>query len=133
MKEVVIAILSRMGDSGEREFLLVGSKKDFGPFTGLFYPPGGKVEAGESEEETLVRELKEELDLDIRPVERLATTPGDIAEQTTYWWKCETAHVDFKIRNEEIAEARWFTESEATKSPLIWPATQKFFQDYLVS
>lgn len=131
MKEVVVAIISRAGDSGEREFLLVRSKKDFGKFTGLFYPPGGKIEDGESEEEALVRELKEELDLDIRPLERLAITPGDIAEQTTCWWKCETTHVDFKIRNEEIAEVRWFTESEVTKSSLIWPATQKFFQGYL--
>ncbi|WP_230406062.1 NUDIX hydrolase, partial [Plesiomonas shigelloides] len=33
----------------------------------LFYLPGGKREAGESDEQALLREIKEELDVDLIP------------------------------------------------------------------
>jgi 8-oxo-dGTP diphosphatase len=33
--------------------------------------PGGKIKTGESEEDSLIRELKEELDITIKPLKRL--------------------------------------------------------------
>ncbi|EIC2299431.1 NUDIX domain-containing protein, partial [Vibrio cholerae] len=33
----------------------------------LFYLPGGKREAGENDEEALIREIKEELSVDLSP------------------------------------------------------------------
>lgn len=60
MIEVVAAILTN--DKGN--FLIAKRKK--GKILGGFWEfPGGKIEEGESPEESLIRELKEEMDIDI--------------------------------------------------------------------
>lgn len=56
---VVAAILSRNGK------VLIGRRPDHGLLGGLWEFPGGKVERGESAEEALRRELKEELGVDV--------------------------------------------------------------------
>lgn len=49
------------------------TRRAYGAFKGLWEFPGGKREEGESGEETIIREIKEELDVDIR-VEKFLTT-----------------------------------------------------------
>lgn len=44
MSRVVIGIVKR--ETPELAWLLMSSKKDFGEFTGYYYPPGGHVEDG---------------------------------------------------------------------------------------
>ncbi|NNF07372.1 MAG: NUDIX domain-containing protein, partial [Candidatus Eisenbacteria bacterium] len=58
-QKVVAALLVE----GDR--VLVSKRLVDDHFPGLWEFPGGKVEAGESLAEALIRELKEELDLDI--------------------------------------------------------------------
>src|SRR3972149_3881630 len=71
MKRVAVAVI-RHPETGK--FLLVSSTKDFGEFTGFFYPPGGTVEPGEEEENTIRREMLEDLNLVVEPVRRIAQT-----------------------------------------------------------
>lgn len=44
---------------------ILAAQRGTGAFKGLWEFPGGKIEAGESPEAALTREIKEELDLDI--------------------------------------------------------------------
>lgn len=127
MSRVVVGVLSRKRGE-ETEYLLVKARKDFGEFTGYWYPPGGHIEDGESEAEALVREIKEELNLDILPKERIAETPGDIAGQTTFWWRCELIGEAMQL-SDEIIEAGFFSKQEMKDLPL-WPATKSFFEGY---
>lgn len=130
MKKVVIGIISKKRDTGEEEFLLVSSKKNFGEFSGYYYPPGGHVENNESIEDALTRELKEELSLDVIPLHELAATPGDVEDQMTYWWLCKIKNGDIKINKNEIADAAYFTALEM-KEIKIWPATKNFFNVHI--
>lgn len=132
MKHVAVAILSKDTLNG-KQYLLMSSKTDFGKFSGFFYPPGGHIEDGENIEDGLVRELKEELNLDIKPIREIAVTPGDIKDQITHWWKCEITWSDQNMitQKEEVQDVRWFSEKEIKNANNLWPATKKFFKNFI--
>lgn len=129
MNHVVVGICVRKRVAGPDEFLLVKSKKDFGAYSGHWYPPGGHVEDGEDEKDALIREVREELGAEVEPVEKLAETPGDVENQITSWWTCHLPSDKIMINHEEIAEAGWFTRDEMEQL-FLWPATKRFFEDY---
>ena len=52
---------------------LFATRRGYGPWAGWWEFPGGKVEPGESAEEALRRELREELHLEVELHERMAT------------------------------------------------------------
>ncbi len=131
MKHVVVGIISRLNNQGEKEYLLTSSKQDFGEFSGFYYPPGGHLEENEDEVTALAREIKEEIRVEIRPTKKLAETPGDIADQITHWWFCEFDNDQkLMINKTEIAEAGWFTKKQMSEMN-IWPATRKIFEEHI--
>lgn len=127
---VVVGILSRDRD-GVAEYLLISSKKDFGEYTGFYYPPGGHAKENEDIGSALIRELKEELCIDVEIGEELAETTSDVKKQTTHWYSCIANSFEIDIRDENIADARWMTKEEILKSGTVWPATKKFFLEYV--
>ena len=60
-KLVLVAAAALIDAAGR---VLITRRPEGKPMAGLWEFPGGKVEAGETPEATLVRELKEELDID---------------------------------------------------------------------
>ena len=83
-----------------------------------YYIPGGKREAGESDIETLVREVKEELSVDI--IESSAKLYGVFeaqahgkAEGVIVKMTCYTAEFDGALKaDSEIAEIVWLTTAD---------------------
>lgn len=90
-----------------------------------FYIPGGKREAGESDQETLIREIQEELSVDIIPETiKYAETfkaqahdkPGEVKVKMT----CYTAEFTGQIKaNAEIEEVIWLTTEKKIKCSLV--------------
>jgi 8-oxo-dGTP pyrophosphatase MutT (NUDIX family) len=133
MKHVVVGILYKVVNS-TKVYLFMSSTKDFGKFTGLLYPVGGHVEDGETETESLKREINEELGINVEPLRKLSQSPGDIPDQLTHWWVCPQLpeKVVLKLDNSEVKRILWLSEEEIIKSPnLLWPATYKFFTQVL--
>lgn len=130
MKNVVVGIITR-NSKNKTEYLLISSKRDFGKYTGFYYPPGGHLEEGEDERRALVREIREELRVSVEPKKKIAVTPGDVKNQITHWWKCDIENYDFIIDKSELSDVGWFSRDEILNNQNVWPATKNFFKEYI--
>ena len=99
---------------------------------GLWEFPGGKIESGESGEDALVRELKEELELDVRIVKGLGVFPH------TYAWGSIDLHV-YVVRalnapreTQDVHAFKWVTPLSIARKQLA-PADIKPLDIYLSS
>lgn len=103
--EVVAAIIIKDG----RVF---ATQRGYGEFKDGWEFPGGKIEPGESRKEALVREIKEELDADIRIGSLLETVEYDYPafHLTMHCFFCELISEDIVLKEHE--DARWLSEEE---------------------
>lgn len=129
MEQCVVGIIER-DDAGVTRYLLVSSKKDFGRFTGFYYPPGGHLEPCEDEISCLVREIKEELGLEVVSAKKIASTPADIKDEVTNWYSCQVVSCEIRMDRSELLDAGYFSR-EDMKAMKIWPATVRFFEDFV--
>ena len=104
--EVVAAIIY------DAEGRIFATQRGYGEWEGWWEFPGGKMEAGESPEEALQREIWEELETRI-VIERLVTTvewdyPKFHLKMHCYWCHVESGSLILK----EHEAARWLTKDE---------------------
>jgi 8-oxo-dGTP diphosphatase len=97
----VVAALIR---DGKRVF---ATARGYGNYKGWWEFPGGKVEPGESPEDALVREIREELDSEISVDEYISTIEHDYPEfhlsMRCYW--CSLISGDLVLK--EAEDAKW--------------------------
>lgn len=109
--EVVAAII-------KKEDKIFITRRASGDFADMWEFPGGKIEKLESREEALIREIKEELELDIYVLEFLITIDYDYSNfhLTMHCFICEisggklnlNAHNDSKwITLDKLDEPEW--------------------------
>lgn len=103
-KMKVVAAIIRDGDR------IFATARGYGEFKGGWEFPGGKVEEGETPEQALAREIKEELDTEIEVGEYLDTIEYDYPtfhlSMRCYWCKVVTGELVLK----EAEAARWLTK-----------------------
>jgi 8-oxo-dGTP diphosphatase len=77
--------------------------------------PGGKMETGETEEQTIIREIREELDMHIEVKSKLLTVehPYPDFHLTMHTYLCETEQSEPKL-TEHLAY-QWLEKSELMK------------------
>ena len=107
--DVVAAVICDSLDEKRRVF---ATARGYGEYQGQWEFPGGKVEAGESPRQALVREIREELDVRIRVGDRIATVEYDYPafhlSMECFW--CEVAEGRLKLLEAEAA--RWLSRDE---------------------
>ena len=89
--------------------------------------PGGKIESGETPEEALVRECKEELDVTIKPGNFLCKVEHEYPDITVniHFYFCKIT--DGKPVCKEHHKIQWSTRDEISKRTLC-PADQKMWE-----
>ena len=85
---------------------------------GLFSVLAGFVEVSESAEETVMREVMEEVGIKVKNIQYIGSQPWPFPSQLMLGFKCEYESGDLEIDEEEIAEANWYN---IDKLPLIPP------------
>lgn len=109
--EVVAAVIKK----NDKVFI---TRRGYGEFIDMWEFPGGKVEQGETQQEALKREIKEELELEIDKLEYLTTVEYDYSKfyLIMHCYICEicggtlrlNAHNDAKwVDLEELNNQKW--------------------------
>ena len=102
----VVAAVIREGDR------VFATQRGYGDFKDGWEFPGGKIEPGETPEQALVREIREELDTEIAVGEKIATVeydyPGFHLSMECFLAKVKEGHLVLK----EHESAKWLRKSE---------------------
>lgn len=95
-----------------REDKVFATARGYGEYKGQWEFPGGKVEAGETPQQALAREIREELDADIKVGSLIKTIEYDYPafhlSMDCFW--CEVIRGELVLK--EAADARWLTKDD---------------------
>ena len=94
----------------DNKFLIAQRKS--GKFKGLWEFPGGKVEIGETDEMAIEREIKEELEIDVKAHEFMASNIHYLPNKTIFLklYRCE--YITGQIKLNDHLDYRFIDKSE---------------------
>ncbi|HET6879164.1 MAG TPA: NUDIX domain-containing protein [Pirellulales bacterium] len=93
---------------------------------GAFCFPGGAIEPGESEEEALIRELREELNVDVLPLRRIwqSVTPWRV--ELAWWLARLSPGAALRSSPAEVESFHWQTLEEMAALPELLESNRHF-------
>ena len=95
----------------KKENKIFCTQRGYGDFKGGWEFPGGKIEEGESPQEALVREIKEELDANIKVGDLIKTVEYDYPtfhlSMDCFW--CELVSGEIELKEHE--DAKWLDKN----------------------
>ena len=107
---VVAAIIMAVNEQGEN--MIFATQRGYGEFKDGWEFPGGKIEAGETPQEALKREIREELDTEIAVGELFDTVEYDYPafhlSMDCFW--CTIVSGELVLKEHEAA--RWLTKEQ---------------------
>ena len=101
MKQIeVVAAIIRDGDK------IFATQRGYGEFKDWWEFPGGKIEAGEAPEASLIREIREELDAEISVGKLIQTVEWDYPNfhLTMHCFWCKLVSSEFHLLEHEAAK-----------------------------
>lgn len=96
---------------------------------GYWAPPSGSIEPDESAEEAIVREMTEELGIEVRPIREVWQCPTEDGAYTLEWWLTEIESGRPRQASAEVSDVRWVTPSEIRQLSPIFPDHLTFIDD----
>jgi len=131
------AVVSGFIKRNEKYLVVYDSRLDE---KGFWRVPGGRVENGENVEDALVREINEELKINIKIKKFLGFGQDSIlirsknfkCSRLILYFECECISGEPKVDNYEATEFRWVTLDEMKRMEPLEPAMNDFFKRFKI-
>lgn len=111
-KKKIRVVAAVMCNSIKEKSMVYGTARGYGEFKGQWEFPGGKIEEGETPQQALIREIREELDTEIEVHELIDTIEYDYPDfyliMDCFW--CEVLKGELILK--EAESAKWLKKSE---------------------
>lgn len=101
------------------------------PDAGVWAPPSGKMEPGESQEAAVIREVREEVGLEARPRRKIWESVSFGGTHRLHWWLADAGEGPVVLDAREVAEVRWVTPAEVAALAPTFPTDRHFFAHVL--
>ena len=132
MKQITVsaAVILRTNPQTHKHEILA-TQRGYGDFKGGWEFPGGKIESGETPEECIVREIREELATEVRAEKILGVVEYDYPafHLTMHCILCSIVSGDLKLLEHE--DAKWVTGENLYS--LDWLPADRLILDRLLS
>ena len=110
--KIIRVVAAVICDSIQTKHKIYATARGYGDYKGQWEFPGGKIEPGETPQQALKREIKEELDTEIAVLDKIGTIEYDYPafhlSMDCFW--CEVLSGDLVLKEAEAA--RWLTKDE---------------------
>jgi 8-oxo-dGTP pyrophosphatase MutT (NUDIX family) len=122
LPEAVVAVITKEG-----KVLLIQR----GPSVidaGYWAPVSGKIEPQEDQAAAVVREVREEVGLTIRPVRKVWENTAASGSHKLHWWLAEWVSGGLKLDPREVVDARWLSVDEVLRPERTFEGDREFFK-----
>jgi len=111
----------------ERKFLVI-KRSETVRSPNQFCFPGGMIEVNETPQVALVREMNEELNIDVTPLQEVWSSHTPKGTRL-HWWTATSNQLDRVFPNpDEVASFQWLEMEEIVKLEDVLFSNQKFFE-----
>ena len=94
--------------------------------------PGGGIEPGETEQQALVREMREEIALDVQPLHRLWRSETPWGTQLAWWLAEAPAGIDPTPAPSEVEAIYWMNQYQLAEAVDLLPSLPQFVEAWRV-
>lgn len=124
-RDAIVAVVRRA------ERILVIQRGPRARFPGYWAPLSGKVEVAETQEEALIREVHEEVGLEVSPLAKVWESQTEDGTFRLHWWMAEAEQGGIVMQPGEVSDVRWVTPQEFSRLEPVFAADRVFFDRVL--
>lgn len=111
--------------------ILLGRSPHFS--TGVYSNLAGFIEPGESAEQTIVREVKEEVGISVKNIHYLGSQSWPFEHTFMLAFKADYASGELTVNTQELEDAKWFPIDELPRLPFRSSIARKIIDEYLLT
>jgi 8-oxo-dGTP diphosphatase len=94
---------------------------------GYWAPLSGRIEPGETQEEAVIRETKEEVGLRATPLEKVWECETEDGQFLLHWWIAEAGAGELEPDPDEVSDVRWIEPEEFAHLEPTFAGDREFF------